>query len=144
MSTIKKFCQSCGGSISTIVAILAPVLFGLAAIAVEVGRMNDAKSVIQSAGDAAALAAARESTMAGSDIGLITALATETVERFVSANTSRIKAQSTTEVSNSPIEVRVTVSTKLQMPFGALLGRPSITISTLSVAKVLGTLRKVA
>jgi Flp pilus assembly protein TadG len=138
MGFIKTFIRSADGSVSTIVAILAPVLFGVTALAIEVGRMNNAKSVAQAAGDAAAIAAARESTMAGSKLDVITALATETVERFVSGNVGQLKVQTATEVTNNPVEVRVTVSTDLQIPFGALFGRPAITISTLSVAQVIG------
>lgn len=63
----KRFVRSAGGNVALITAMLAPPLALGVTVAVELAAVDSERSLMQAAADAAALAAAKEQTVARSD-----------------------------------------------------------------------------
>lgn len=115
------------------------LLLGFAAIGIELGRIYRVKSNLQHAADSAALAGARELSMAGTDKSVIAGIASGAIGKFVDTNTAKLTGVSVdTRVGLTPLEVAVSVSADMHLPFGGIIGTPSIRLASTSVARVVG------
>lgn len=139
------------GAIAVIVALLAVVLFGFAALVVDIGHAQQVRSQAQNAADAAALAGVRELAH-----GQPTSAVVDTVKAYVKANTGITDWASCTDdgaldASNTCISTSTTPSAsgpagtsyqvRVKLPdqhvaatFGGLFGVSSIKISPLAQA----------
>lgn len=139
MRRLEAFGRSEAGGVAAVFAAMGFVLFGMTALGIELARANRVKSIIQNAGDAAAIAGARELSMAGADSQIIANIANGSVKRFIEANSESLPSVSSdTQITTTPLEVRVKVSAELDLPFGAVFGRNKIALTSESVARVVG------
>jgi Flp pilus assembly protein TadG len=134
-----RFAGNESGSTAVIFAAAFTMLMGVTAVGIEMARINRVQSTLQHAGDSAALAGARELSMAGTDTQAIANISKSSVQRFVEANTKGISSVVVdTRVGTSPPEVEVKVKAKLDLPFGAVIGTSSMVLSTASTARIAG------
>jgi Flp pilus assembly protein TadG len=143
------------GVVAILVAVLALVLFGMAAIVVDLGRVRTVRMEMQSVADASALAGANALYVNGSvDLNR----ASTAVKRYAQdnygiafsawdtttctdANALAIKATGTTCISfdsiTAPTEVRVLVPQQnVSTPIGTLFGTSNVAVNAQAYAKI--------
>lgn len=122
------------GIVAIWVAMLSVVLFGMAAIAVDISRWYVEKERLQKATDAAALAGAVY--LPGDYSG-----ATSAAQALAARNGWTIDGDKVTfQVTRGarPTQLRVSMSSRVSNAFGALVGIPTTTVSTTAVAEFSG------
>jgi hypothetical protein len=114
------------GYIAVITVILAPVIFGISALTIDVGNWYFVVQKVQRAADAAALAGV---TYMPGDLAAAKAQALTTAA--ANGYSSGVDPE---PVAGQPSKLRVTITTTVQNTFGQLLGVDQTTIQRTSVA----------
>lgn len=129
-----------GGGVVVIVALAMPILMGFGGAAVEYGSIVKRRVELQRAADSGSIAGVNQFKLANTD----DASAVQAAQAMAQAQ-GRNKNGSTPRVNAAVIGghsgVQVTVSDTLQLPFGKILGVPSVEIVVRSTAKLTGTTR---
>jgi Flp pilus assembly protein TadG len=115
------------GSIAVVVAIMLPVIFGLAGLVVDVGSWYLTRAQLQNAADAAALAGAAD--LPGDPSAAATAAQT-----LADRNVSGATVTSVTPYNGSSSEIQVTVSKRATVSFASIVGVSAPTITATAVA----------
>jgi Flp pilus assembly protein TadG len=116
------------GVIAVVVAILLPVLAGVAGLVIDVGSWYTTQAQLQNAADAAALAAAQ-------DLPNSPASAAAAAQTQVTDNVSGATVTTVTPYDGSSSEVQVTVSKQGSVTFSSVLGVTGPTITATAVAE---------
>ena len=137
------------GSIAGLFAILLPVVVGVAAFAIDIGRIGHAQARLQSAADAAALAAAEElpnsadaitaaKTIGGLNLMDHSNVVTDSDVEFGKWDDAAKTFTVTTAESANAVRVTARLSdtngNSLSLFFGSLLGRAQTDISAVAIA----------
>lgn len=123
---LQRFSDDSRGVIAIKFALFLPVLLMITGIGVDYARHIRERAILQSAADAAALAAAKELSLTDTKIASLSAVAEEVVRRHLELRqdfSSRPVATVSTSVSRDPIEVTVDVTSKFESYFAALFER---------------------
>jgi Flp pilus assembly protein TadG len=117
------------GSVAVIVAILLPVIIGIAGLAIDVGSWYLTQAQLQNAADAAAIAGAQD--LPNNPTGAAAAAQTQ-----VTDNVSGATVTSVTPYNGSSSQIQVTVSKRSTVSFAAVLGigAPTVTASAVATA----------
>jgi Flp pilus assembly protein TadG len=134
MSSLRDFRRNRSGGVAMLFGLTAPIVFGLAAAAVDFGLFTRDRIELQNLADAAAIAAARELQMARADQTRIEAVA----NAYVHSRQPNVLV----ETSVDPIKFAVTVTAeKTFTPFmGQLIWQGTPVAKVSSTAKLNGTL----
>lgn len=116
------------GAVAVIVAIMFPVIVGVAGLSIDVGSWYETQAQLQNAADAAALAAAAYLPNSPSS-------ATAAAQTQVADNVSGATDAVVTPYNGSSSEVQVTVSKQGTVTFGGILGVTGPTITASAVAE---------
>ena len=118
------------GYIAVLVAILIPVLFGMASFSVDVGNWYSVVQQVQRAADAAALAGV---TYLPDNLpaAKAQALATASANGYTNSSTTTVDPE---PVAGQPSQLQVTVTTTVDNSFLQILGLDTTTISRTSIA----------
>jgi hypothetical protein len=137
----RGFCDHDGGTIAIKLALLLPFLLLMIGNVVDQASFLHQRSVLQSAADAAALAAAKELSLTDTRSESLAAVAQSVVTNYMKNRTSAA-GQATpvvaTTISSDPIEVRVSVSSGFEPRFGNVLGITGASLEGQSVARIIG------
>lgn len=123
-----------GGYVALIVALTLPILFGMAAFSIDIGRWYITGQKLQRAADAAALAGVP--SLPGDQ-----ATAFSTAQTFATANgyTNGVASAVVTPAMGSrPTRLRVTIKKTVTNTFGKILRVPTTTITRTAVADYAG------
>lgn len=137
----RSLAQNGSGTIGFKFAILLPVLLLMSGTAIDFGRFNANKSLLQGAADSAALAAARELSLTDTKKETLSAVAESIVMSRIAAQRSVSAASGvsvTTAVSSDPLEVDVTVVQTFKTAFGDMFGLVVPEVHARAVARVIG------
>ena len=139
---VRQFKQNQNGGIVVLVALMAPVLFGLSAAAMDYASLVRRRVELQRAVDTASITGVNQFKLANTDdaAAIRMAIATATSQAKTSAsqgNTTQVAA----EVLGKHESVRVTLTETVPLSFGKLLQMPSVTIAVNSKATLTGTTR---
>lgn len=115
------------GSVLVMIAILLPVMLGMAALAIDVAGWYQMRRQLQSSADAAALAGMRDLPIAGT--------ASTTAQNYVAQNVSGATPTVTTPFNSDGNQIKVTVTKNFPSIFGSLLGLSQVQITASAVAK---------
>ena len=128
------------GAAAVLVAGALPMLFGAAALAIDLGMVQLERRRVQGVADAAALAAARDTGQAAS---LAAALAAASPGRYPLSTrilTGRYRAEAAPDArfvagAADPDAVRVTVRSEVPTLFAAVFGTPSVAVERRATAR---------
>jgi hypothetical protein len=128
------------GSIAVKFAVMVPVLFGAVALSIDYARLRNEQVSLQSAADAAALAAAKELSLADRKTEDLPQIAKSVVEAFVSVNRrpDGIIPTTTTSIVDDNSGVQVEVTLPFNSLFGELFDRSWPDIRSIATARVVG------
>ena len=130
------------GGIAINIAVLFPVLCLIVGSAINAGIAINQKDRLQKATDSAALAAAKELSLANAKTENVDAAVAAMVKQFVGANHdnpyNKGKIESTTRVNTTPLEIEVTAVQTIDLPFNIGFGASLETITTQSTARIVG------
>ncbi len=118
-----RFVGDSGGVIAIKFAVALPVMLMISGLAIDYSRFIREKGILQSAADAAALAAAKELSLTDTKIESLSAVAEEIVKRHLEVRydqSDRPSAKVSTGVTRDPIEVTVDVASKFDSHFARL------------------------
>jgi Flp pilus assembly protein TadG len=118
------------GSVLALTAVLLAAMLGMAALAVDVAGWYQMRRQLQSAADAAALAAAQDLPTS--------ATATNTATGYVTSNITGATSAITTPYNGDSSQIKVTVTKSYPSVFGSVLGLGSVTITASAVAQHIG------
>ena len=136
----REFGSNRSGSVMIVGAIVLPILFLVAGMAVDYGSASSSATRLQEMADAAAIAAAKELVLANADEDQLQSVAQLSIDTNVEANPSdvldsiRVKAS----VSASAGTVSVKLSAMHNNVFGGFLNPPKMQIIRHSTAQALG------
>lgn len=129
-----KFGRDRRGSVAVLFGLIAPILIGLVAAAVEYGLLAHRRNQLQNAADSGALSAAKELSLAAhSKIG--TAQSARAIVLASLSNTRGLAID--TQVNGTT--VTVTLRETFNHPFGAVLGSPFTKLKTEAIARISST-----
>lgn len=132
------------GGTAILFAFSLPVLLGGASAAVEYGSLASRHTKLQSAADNAALATARELSLANADDNRVSSVASAVVTAAL-AHTGGMKSTSgpavTAQVIDNRRGVQVSASETVDSFFGRLLTYPQYKVSVTATAKLYGSTR---
>ena len=137
---IARFHRDTHGGVLVIVALMAPVLMGLSAAAIEFGGVVKRRTELQRAADSASIAGVNQFKLANADdaAAIRTAQAMAQAQaRSSSGGTPQIAAA----VLNNHSAVQVNISETVSLSMGRLLNMPTLDIAVRSTAKLSGTTR---
>lgn len=107
---ILKFLRDPGGNFLTIVAIVSPVLLGVAGLALDVGTYVSQQSRMQETADSAVLAAIREAAVAGWDPSVATAVVKDFIAtQLETAAFTQTAYNDSVEVDPASNRIKVTI-----------------------------------
>ncbi|MDD4766786.1 MAG: pilus assembly protein TadG-related protein [Desulfotomaculaceae bacterium] len=129
---VKKLVNNSDGQVLVLFALALTVLVGFTALVVDVGRINVRQASMQSAVDAAALAAVQE-------LPENTVAATTKAEEFFEENGFKKEQITKVEFLNSDRKIRVTASTPLEYTFAKIFNKGNSTTVTKKAAAALTT-----
>lgn len=137
----RQFSAHDRGSVAIILGAVLPVLALLVGGTLDFVRYNSLRSDLQSAADAASLAAAREITLADSSKESLSNVAETIVGKFVDAQKLNAdgKPLITTTLRNNPREVDVAIELAFKSMFAKLVGFQRMPIGVRSVARIVGS-----
>lgn len=144
MQNIAKTVTDRSGSVFVKFALLLPVLLGVSLSAADYAWTLSHKSVLQDAADVAALAGAKELSLADSKRENVAAAVKALAERYIAANgQSLVKKHAPaptveTKITSDPLEVEVTVTQHVEALVGGLFGLDFPDLKIRSVARVVG------
>jgi Flp pilus assembly protein TadG len=132
----------CKGGIAINLAMLFPVLCLAFGSAVNYGITLNQKDRLQQAADAASLAAAKELSLANAKTENVQAVVTALVKQYISSNhESPFKGgsvEATTRVSTTPLEIEVTATQTIDLPFNVGFGSTVEKLAVQSTARIVG------
>ncbi|MCB1521778.1 MAG: pilus assembly protein [Hyphomicrobiaceae bacterium] len=129
------------GSIAVKFGLLLPILMLMAGHTVDYSMLLRDRSVLQTAADAAALAAAKQLSFADTKRENLQAVADAVVSGMVRAQSGTqigSAIQVAVDVSDAPTEVEVTVTKPYTSPFGETFGMGTTESSARAVARIVG------
>ncbi len=129
------------GSIAIVFALSLTILGGAVAASVDYGSIVRARSKLQAAADAAALAGAQELSLADAKRENVPAVVAAFVTAYFKGNVSDdgvAAASSTTTIFDNPLQVEVKLSLDVELQFAKLIGQESIKLEIASTARVMG------
>ncbi|MGY2049964.1 TadE/TadG family type IV pilus assembly protein [Methylobacterium sp. JK268] len=139
MRTIGRFLSDRAGVVALILSLSLPVIVAASGAAVEYARIHKRRAELQKAVDVAALGAAGELTVAGSD-RYVEARAKSLA--FQSANgTDPSQTRVTATIGSGGSTVTVAINETMQSLFGRLLTLPSMEIGASATAELSGSTR---
>lgn len=132
-----KFSANDSGVIALKFALILPVLLAAFGFTIDRIRHSHAQDVVQALADSAALAAAKELSLADRKYEDLAAIVQAMAEVYANQETSQ-KPKTTTTVTSDPMEVAVTVSAEFKSMFKgvSLLSLPAVRAH--AVARVVG------
>ncbi|KUO57449.1 MAG: hypothetical protein APF80_01475 [Alphaproteobacteria bacterium BRH_c36] len=138
------FRSAADGTIFVKFALLLPVLLGVSLSAMDYAWTVTHKSVLQEAADAAALAGAKELSLSDSKKENVAAVVEAMVNRYIDANKDTLASKNPAapvvkaSITDSPLQVVVTITHKVDAFVGGALGLEFQDIKIRSVARVVG------
>lgn len=129
------------GTIAIIFAILLPVIALLIGGSVDYARYSTIRSDLQSAADAASLAAAKEISLADAKTENLSEVAQAVALKYIASQNQRLADGSpavTSNVRTNPHEVEVNILYDFTAAFGNAFGIGNKTIEVQSVARLVG------
>lgn len=136
-----RFFRDTRGVFALKLGLMAPVFLMLVGLGIDHARFVRDKGILQSAADAAALAAAKELSMTDVKYESLAAVAQAVVERHVAFRASRGEPASlrvATSVSSDPIEVAVQVTRPFEATFANLFGSSLPEVAAKATARIVG------
>ncbi|MFN3746766.1 MAG: pilus assembly protein TadG-related protein [Hyphomicrobiaceae bacterium] len=118
-------------------ALVATGLIGVAGVALDYARLSNIQSSLQSAADAAALAGAKEMSLADANQESVPEIVMAVVRKYADAE-GAAEAAAEAKVHSDPLQVEVRLERRISLYFGGLFGMPSTTVQALSIAQVVG------
>lgn len=138
---LKRFAEDRHGVIVIKFALALPVMLMIIGAALDHARFTREKTLIQSAADAAAMAAAKELSLTDSKYENLASVAQAVVAKSVALRAERSDVRVptvTTSVTNNPTEVDVTVSQNFDAMFDGLTGFGVAKVEARAVARIVG------
>ncbi|MBU1211881.1 MAG: pilus assembly protein [Alphaproteobacteria bacterium] len=138
------FKSAADGTIFVKFALLMPVLLGISLSAVDYAWTLTHKSVLQEAADISALAGAKELSLSDSKKENVAAVVEAMVNRYIDVNKASLASKNTAvpivkaSVTDSPLQVEVTITQKVDAIVGGALGLEFPDLKIRSVARVVG------
>ena len=129
------------GSIAIVFALSLTILGGAVAVSVDYGSIMRARSKLQAAADAAALAGAQELSLADAKRENVPAVVSAFVTAYFKGNVANdgvAAASSTTTIFDNPLLVEVKLSLDVGLQFAKLIGQDSLRLEIASTARVMG------
>ncbi|ACA19266.1 conserved hypothetical protein [Methylobacterium sp. 4-46] len=139
MRAIRRFLADRTGAVALIIGLSLPLLVAGSGAAVEYARIHKRRAELQKAVDVAALGAAGELSVAGSDVSV------EAMARRLAFDSARATDPGITRVSAAVVgrgtSVTVAINETVQSLFGRLLTLPSMEIGASATAESSGSTR---
>lgn len=130
------------GSIAIKFALMVPVLMMAAGGAIDYGITQHEQARLQAAIDAGSLAAAKELGLADAKSSNVQAVVESVVRAYLAENHDKTfaggKVSVTATVHSSPLEVAVSATQEVPLPFNGILGTGSSQLAATSVARITG------
>lgn len=133
MSRFTSLLRDEKGAAAVIVALMITVLLGLAALVIDVGYLYEIRRQLQSAADAAALAACQEMVLKASDPNVM-ALSADVAQEYATRKNTAENANPTIDLTDR--SVTVTTSRKANLFFAKVFGTSEKTVHATAKAKV--------
>lgn len=142
LTLVHQFKENQSGGVLVLVALMAPVLFGLSAAAMEYASLVKRRVELQRAVDTASITGVNQFKLANTDDAEAVRMAIATATAQAKTSTSQGNSnQVAAEIFGKHEGVRVTLTETVPLSFGKLLQMPSVTIAVNSTAKLSGTTR---
>ena len=125
------------GGVGITFALVAAVLIGVVGLALDYARLTNIQVAMQNAADAAALAGAKEMSMADAKRDNVPEVVHAYIAKYLDAD-GGAAAKADAQVSNDPLQVEVKLAREVGLSFGGLFGVSSTTIEVQSIAQVVG------
>ncbi len=130
-----KFSRDESGSIGLLFALVAIPVFGITALAIDYGRAISARSQLQLAADAAALAAASRPNLSETDrISLAKEIFRQ--DRNGNSDVATVEASVIEQTSGTSKNVKVNATKSISTGFAGILGFPTLTLDVEAVAQL--------
>ncbi len=132
-SSVARFRQETTGSVAIIFALLATALFGVIALAIDVGRAQSISTRLSAALDAAALAGAKALDNGNSDAEILNA-----AEAYFRSHVATLQlggvdlAQFTTVIDRKKSTVTTNINASMPTSFGRIFGKDEILVDRAS------------
>lgn len=135
-SACSRFRTATRGSVAIIFSLAAPVVLALGASAVEYSSLSNHRSQLQSAIDAATLAATRELSLSNANESTVE----QVLEAVVTANMLNAPSSPSLQssIDRNSMTVTVEATMEVELTFGALLGMDAVTIGARAAGQALG------
>lgn len=127
-----RFARDRRGAFAMMAAVAMPMLIALVFIGIDLARMMAARSQLQSASDAAALALARQPSATQQDQAKLKAQAAAWINANLGSDVGQVSAGALT-VSSTASQVTIQSSIDVSTSIGSLMGVPSWRVSTSTV-----------
>lgn len=139
---VRRFRGDSAGAIVIKFALLFPILTAVSGIAVDYAMVLRQKTTLQSAADAASMAAARELSLSDAKRENITSVVSAVFVAYMRANESAKHAPGSASaavvIRDNPLEIDVTAKQPVKTQFGLVTGFVPTELSVRSVARVVG------
>lgn len=137
-SAAGSFAADQRGSIALKFALVLPVLLGITGVTVDYTVILDQRSRLQSAADAASIAAARELGLADAKTENVQSIVEAVVKAYLADNHRSADVRISAAVGNSPLQVNVTATQSPDTPFGSGFGIGEAELTVESSARIAG------
>jgi Flp pilus assembly protein TadG len=134
VGVLGRFVRSRSGGVAVSFGLVVPLLLGVLAAAIEYGSLVHRRDRLQNAADTGALAAARELSLAGSNMGGVAGSARAMALASLSSPADVVVEATVTETS-----VDVTIRETVKLHLGAVLGIPASQVAVRAVARIAPT-----
>jgi hypothetical protein len=125
------------GGVGITFALIATVLIGVVGMALDYARLTHMHTTMQNAADAAALAGAKEMSMADARRDNVPEVVKAIVAHYVDADGGSA-AKANAQIYSDPLQVEVKLERDVGLSFAGLFGMPSTRIEVSSIAQVVG------
>ncbi|MCB1509357.1 MAG: pilus assembly protein [Hyphomicrobiaceae bacterium] len=130
------------GTIAVKFALVFPILAAVSGVSVDYISVLRQKTTLQSAADAASMAAARELSLSDAKRENVTAVVSAVFVAYLRANENKKHsagvATATATIRDNPLEIDVTAKQAVAAPFGLVTGFMPNEVTVRSVARVVG------
>ncbi len=129
--------ENSAGGVGITFALVGAVLIGVVGLSLDYARLTNIQTTMQNAADAAALAGAKEMSMADAQRDNVPEVVTAYISKYLDAD-GGAAAKADTQVFNDPLQVEVKLTREVGLSFGGLFGVSSKMIEVQSIAQVVG------
>lgn len=138
---LQRFARHSGGVIAIKFALALPIMLMITGLVIDYSRFIREKGILQSAADAAALAAAKELSFTDTKVESLSAVAEEVVKRHLEMRYDAANppvAAVSTSASRDPVEVTVDATSKFEPHFATLFASDLPDLRARAKARIVG------